>query len=69
MVGRLAAPVEHIGSSSVPGLPAKPIVDMLAVVDDHEAFAPVLPELLRIGWVHAPEPGDAEGARTRDLLT
>ncbi|MFD7311579.1 GrpB family protein [Promicromonospora sp. NPDC059942] len=60
LAGLLVAPVEHIGSTSVPGLPAKTIVDMLAVVDDHQAFAPALPELLRIGWVHAPEPGDVE---------
>jgi GrpB-like predicted nucleotidyltransferase (UPF0157 family) len=26
--------LEHVGSTSVPGLPAKPIVDMLLVVDD-----------------------------------
>jgi GrpB-like predicted nucleotidyltransferase (UPF0157 family) len=26
----LAAPVEHIGSTSVTGLPAKPVIDMLA---------------------------------------
>lgn len=60
LAGYLVAPVEHIGSTSVPELPAKPIIDMLAVVDDHEAFGPALPELLRIGWVHAPEPHDAE---------
>ncbi len=26
----LAAPIEHIGSTSVPGLPAEPVIDMLA---------------------------------------
>ena len=29
----LAHPVEHIGSTAVPGLVAKPIIDVLAVVD------------------------------------
>jgi GrpB-like predicted nucleotidyltransferase (UPF0157 family) len=58
LAGRLVAPVEHIGSTSVPGLPAKPIIDMVAVIDDYAGFTPALPELERIGWVHAPEPGD-----------
>jgi GrpB-like predicted nucleotidyltransferase (UPF0157 family) len=60
LAGLLVAPVEHIGSTSVPGLPAKPIIDMLAVTDDYTGFAPALGDLERIGWVHAPEPGDAE---------
>ncbi|MFI2364251.1 GrpB family protein [Promicromonospora sp. NPDC019610] len=60
LAGYLVAPVDHIGSTSVPGLPAKPIIDMLALVHDHGAFARALPGLLRIGWVHAPEPGDVE---------
>ena len=58
LAGRLVAPVEHIGSTSVPGLPAKPIIDMLAVVDDYAAFSPELLQLKRIGWLPAPEPGD-----------
>jgi GrpB-like predicted nucleotidyltransferase (UPF0157 family) len=56
----LVAPVEHIGSTSVPGLPAKPIIDMLAVTDDYQAFVPALVGLDRIGWVPAPEPGDED---------
>ncbi|WP_129788887.1 GrpB family protein [Promicromonospora panici] len=58
LVSWLVAPIEHIGSTSVPGLPAKPIIDMVAVTDDYTGFAPALSELQRIGWTHAPEPGD-----------
>jgi GrpB-like predicted nucleotidyltransferase (UPF0157 family)/GNAT superfamily N-acetyltransferase len=37
--------VEHVGSTSVPGLPAKPVIDMLLVVDDsadEPAYVPIL---------------------------
>lgn len=33
-LGTVARRIEHIGSTSVPGLAAKPIVDILLVVDD-----------------------------------
>jgi GrpB-like predicted nucleotidyltransferase (UPF0157 family) len=54
----LVRPVEHMGSTAVPGLAAKPIVDMLAVVGDVDDAHRVLPVLAEVGWVHAPEPGD-----------
>jgi GrpB-like predicted nucleotidyltransferase (UPF0157 family) len=41
----VALAVEHVGSTAVPGLAAKPIVDILVVVtnpDDEDAFAPAL---------------------------
>ena len=46
---RLAALVpevelHHIGSTAVPGLPAKPIIDMMAVVEDLDAPLPSLVE-------------------------
>lgn len=44
-LGDTALLIEHIGSTSVPGLGAKPIIDIaLAVpdVDDDEAFTPAL---------------------------
>ncbi|MBZ2198359.1 GrpB family protein [Occultella gossypii] len=56
----LVARVEHIGSTSVPGLPAKPIIDMLALIDDYDTFGPARQELEQVHWVVAPEPGDED---------
>jgi GrpB-like predicted nucleotidyltransferase (UPF0157 family) len=51
----LAAPIEHIGSTSVPGLPAKPVIDMLAPVRSltgtHDAVAPLTED----GWLFWPD--------------
>lgn len=55
-----AGPVEHIGSTAVPGLVAKPIIDMAVCLTDHRHGAQARTALAGIGWVHAPEPGDAE---------
>lgn len=54
----LVRPVEHMGSTSVPGLPAKPIVDMLAVVRDIGDVPAAVSGLEAANWVPAPEPGD-----------
>jgi GrpB-like predicted nucleotidyltransferase (UPF0157 family) len=51
----LAAPVEHIGSTSVPGLPAKPIVDMLAPVKSLSQAQDAAAPLQAGGWVFWPE--------------
>ncbi len=57
-LGASALQIEHIGSTAVPGLAAKPIVDVLLVVeraDDEAAFAP---QLERLGYVlRVREPG------------
>ena len=50
--------VEHIGSTSVPGLAAKPIVDVLVTVADAENETRYLPALQRAGYVlRVREPG------------
>ncbi|MGH4012662.1 MAG: GrpB family protein [Pseudonocardiaceae bacterium] len=58
----LVEPIEHIGSTAVPGLPAKPIIDMVAPIADYATFHSALPALDQLGWVQASEPGD-EAAR------
>jgi GrpB-like predicted nucleotidyltransferase (UPF0157 family) len=59
----IAREIEHIGSTAVPGLPAKNIVDMLAVVGDVHAEPRAIDLMESVGWVHAPEPTD--GAERR----
>jgi len=51
VLGEEALAVEHIGSTSVPGLAAKPIVDILLVVEDSAAEASYLPALEQAGYV------------------
>jgi GrpB-like predicted nucleotidyltransferase (UPF0157 family) len=46
-----ALSIEHIGSTSVLQLAAKPIVDLLVVVEDSGDEAAYLPALLRAGYV------------------
>jgi GrpB-like predicted nucleotidyltransferase (UPF0157 family) len=60
----LAHPIEHIGSTAIPGLAAKPIIDMVAVVVDVGSVAAVEGAVQGLGWVAAPEPGD-EAQRRR----
>ncbi|MTH94661.1 GrpB family protein [Roseibium sp. RKSG952] len=42
--------VEHIGSTSVAGLPAKPIIDILLIVPDSADEETYLPQLLTLGY-------------------
>jgi GrpB-like predicted nucleotidyltransferase (UPF0157 family) len=50
-LGEAALSVEHIGSTSVPGLAAKPIVDILLVVENSGEEASYLPALEEAGYV------------------
>ena len=49
-LGERALRVEHIGSTAVPGLAAKPIVDILLVVEDSADESTYLPQLEAAGY-------------------
>lgn len=51
----LAGPVEHVGSTSVPGLAAKPVVDMLAAVEWLKDAPAIVDALEAAGWVFWPD--------------
>jgi GrpB-like predicted nucleotidyltransferase (UPF0157 family) len=51
----LAAPIEHIGSTSVPGLPAKPVIDMLAQVRSLTSARDAVKALTEDGWLFWPD--------------
>lgn len=46
--------IEHIGSTSIPGLAAKPIIDILAVVPDVDEIVADRSALERAGYVYRP---------------
>ncbi|WP_439021964.1 GrpB family protein [Bacillus thuringiensis] len=47
--------IEHIGSTSIKGLPAKPILDIDIVIEDYEIFPEVVTKLEAIGYYHQVE--------------
>jgi GrpB-like predicted nucleotidyltransferase (UPF0157 family) len=51
----LAEPVEHIGSTSVPGLTAKPVVDMLATIESLKDAPAIVDALETAGWLFWPD--------------
>jgi GrpB-like predicted nucleotidyltransferase (UPF0157 family) len=56
VLGMLAARIEHIGSTAVPGLPAKPTIDIQIIVRDETAAQQCRPILLEHGYTEAVAP-------------
>jgi GrpB-like predicted nucleotidyltransferase (UPF0157 family) len=56
----LAGPVEHIGSTAIPGLAAKPVIDIMAGVASLEASRPALPVLAGLDYCYFPYRPDSE---------
>lgn len=50
--------IEHIGSTAVPGLAAKPIIDLLVTVEDPDDDAATVPAMQSVGYeLRVQEPG------------
>lgn len=51
---------EHVGSTAIEGIPAKPVTDLIALVADLEGARAVIPALEANGYEHRPD-GDVAG--------
>ena len=51
-LGDRVVAIHHVGSTSVPGLPAKPVIDIDLVVADSADEAAYVPDLVSAGFVH-----------------
>ena len=50
--GDLILRIEHVGSTSVEGLSAKPCIDLDVVIQDYDLFDAVAAKLAAIGYIH-----------------
>jgi GrpB-like predicted nucleotidyltransferase (UPF0157 family) len=51
-LGDLAAAIEHVGSTAVPGLAAKPVVDIDVLLSSAGRLQEAIKRLARLGYVH-----------------
>ena len=51
-LGDLLLRVEHVGSTSVEGMSAKPCIDVDVVIEDYSVFSEVVGRLADIGYIH-----------------
>ncbi|MBE6913254.1 MAG: GrpB family protein [Ruminococcaceae bacterium] len=51
-IGDISLSIEHIGSTSVEGLSAKPIIDIDVVIESREIFDEVTSRLEKAGYIH-----------------
>ena len=58
-LGTLALRIDHNGSTSIPGLSAKPIIDIQVSVAALQPIATYRERLQAIGYLHVPHPDDS----------
>ena len=51
-IGDLVIGIEHVGSTSVEGMSAKPCIDIDVVIKDYTVFDAVACRLATIGYIH-----------------
>jgi GrpB-like predicted nucleotidyltransferase (UPF0157 family) len=58
-LGDLSAAIEHVGSTSVPGLAAKPVIDLDILLRDPADLPEAIERLAALGYVHQGDLGIA----------
>ena len=51
-IGDLILGIEHVGSTSVEGMSAKPCIDIDVIIQDYSVFDAVVSGLAEIGYIH-----------------
>jgi GrpB-like predicted nucleotidyltransferase (UPF0157 family) len=54
-LGEVVLAIEHVGGTAVPGLPAKPVIDLMVGVEDIERAGPAVAGLINLGYEYVPE--------------
>jgi GrpB-like predicted nucleotidyltransferase (UPF0157 family) len=54
-LGENAVAIEHVGGTAVPGLPAKPVIDIMVGVPDIERAGQAVAGLINLGYQYVPE--------------
>ena len=52
VLGNLTIGIEHVGSTSVEGMSAKPCIDLDVIIRDYSVFNDVRDKLAAIGYIH-----------------
>lgn len=59
-IGDLVIEIKHVGSTSVPSLCAKPIIDIVAIMESYEVFPQIVSRLEKVGFQHVGDQGIKE---------
>ena len=51
-IGDVIVGIEHVGSTSVEGMSAKPCIDIDVIIEDYSVFDSVVSKLKAIGYIH-----------------
>ena len=51
-IGDLIVRIEHVGSTSVPGLSAKPVIDLDVVIESNDLLSEIVERLAKQGYQH-----------------
>ena len=69
IIGDLVLEIKHVGSTSVPGLCAKPIIDIVAMMESYAVFPQIVSRLEAAGFVHTGDGGIKEREVFKRLIS